>query len=395
MIRVNDMYKVSLFLLAGVLPMGVLAQKSDGLRFGNFKLSPYISIDASYDSNIRLQPNAQADIIYRVNPGLDAEYNGTDWGVVGNAWYAYDLYQKYDILNASRYGEDLEIYVESLKGWKFRMGERYSYSSQNDSMLGGGSGVWRNRHELDVDAVLAYEINERWSVGLNGMYTDNWFDRTEQKWQPLYGWSSIQVGAESDYAITKKTGFLLNASYQRYMPDAELQGVNNESDGFTVMAGLGSRLTERLKYRIMLGGTMFSYAGDTTFSPKVDANIHWLMTQRWALTVAAGTYYQPSETAPSQAKNIWTASAGVSYKPTERIDMTLDIVYRRENNETMYAQSAAKDYVTDQYAARYRVSYWFIKYASVYAAAEYTLQTDDIIADWERYRLSIGCLFRY
>ena len=122
MITVNDMYKVMFFLLAGVVPIGALAQKSDGLRLGHFKISPYVSIDATYDSNIRLQIDNQEDIIYRINPGLDVEYAGTDWGIVGNAWYAYDLYQKYDILNAHRYGEDLEIYVESVKGWKLRVG---------------------------------------------------------------------------------------------------------------------------------------------------------------------------------------------------------------------------------------------------------------------------------
>jgi hypothetical protein len=58
-------------------------------------------------------------------------------------------------------------------------------------------------------------------------------------------------------------------------------------------------------------------------------------------------------------------------------------------------ETATKDYETDQYALRYRVAYWFIRYASVYAAAEYTFETDEQYGDWDRYRLSIGCLFRY
>jgi hypothetical protein len=396
MITVNDMYKAMFFLLAGVVPIGALAQKSDGLRLGHFKISPYVSIDATYDSNIRLQIDNQEDIIYRINPGLDVEYAGTDWGIVGNAWYAYDLYQKYDILNAHRYGEDLEIYVESVKGWKLRVGERYNFSNQNDSMLSGGSGVWRNRHQFDIDAVLAYEVSERWSVGLNAMYTDNWFDTKARKDQPLYGFSSAQIGAETDYAITPKTGFILNGSYQRYMSEGDVQGASGESDGYTLMGGFGSRFTERLKYRILIGANVYSTEDETSISPALNANINWMMSSRWALTMATATYYQPSETVQGQSKNIWSLSAGVSYKPTERIDMSLDAVYRRENCQSMYNQGVtAQDYVTDQYVARYRVAYWFVKYASVYVAAEYTLQTDEIIDDWERYRLSIGCLFRY
>ena len=395
MITANDMYKAMFFLLVGVLPMGVCAQRSDGLRFGHFKVSPYVSLDVSYDSNIRLQVDDQADIVYRLNPGLDAEYTGTDWGIVGNAWYAYDVYQKYDVLNSHRYGEDLEIYVESVKGWKLRMGERYNFSNQNDSNLSGGSGIWRNRHQFDIDAVLAYEISERWSVGLNGMYTDNWYDRQTSKYQPLYGFSSAQIGAESDYAITPKTGLILNGSFQRYISDSPDMGSKTDSDGYTIMGGFGSRFTERLKYRILVGASTYSTEDDFSISPSLNANINWMMSQRWALTVATATYYQPSETVQGQSKNIWSLSAGVSYKPTERLDMSVDLVYRRENCETMYNEVSTKDYVTDQYVGRYRVAYWFVKYASVYAAAEYTLQTDEIIDDWERYRLSIGCLFRY
>lgn len=395
MITSKNMVKAVL-LMSVVVPMGVFAQRSEGLRFGNFKLSPYVSIDATYDSNIRLQEDDRDDMVYRLNPGLDAEFKGTDWGIVGNAWYAYDLYQKYDVLNASRYGEDLEVYVESVKGWKFRMGERYYFSNQNDSNLtGDGSGVWRNRHQLDVDAILAYEINERLSVGVNAMYTDNWFDRETQKYQPLYGWSSAQVGAEIDYGITKKTGLLLNGAYQLYQTDGELQGEDDQSTGYSLNVGVGSRFTERLKYRILVGGNVYSYADETTISPSLNGSVSWQMSQRWAMTVASATYYQPSETTRGQAKNIWSLSAGLSYKPTERINMTADFVYRYEDNETMVNQVTTKDYVTDQYSFRYRVSYWFVRYASVYAAAEYTLQDDEVRGDWERYRLSVGCLFRY
>lgn len=161
------------------------------------------------------------------------------------------------------------------------------------------------------------------------------------------------------------------------------------------MAGLGSRLTERVKYRLLVGANVYSFADETMISPAVNVGLSWMISQRWALNLASATYFQPSETAMGQAKNIWSLSAGVSYKPTQRIDMTADFVYRREENETMSDRVAARDYVTDQYALRYRVAYWFIRYASVYAAAEYTFQQDGIVDDWDRFRVSLGCMLRY
>jgi outer membrane scaffolding protein for murein synthesis (MipA/OmpV family) len=386
----------TLLLIAGLLPLGVFAQRSDGLRFGNFKVSPYVSLDASYDSNIRLQVDDEDDVIYRLSPGVDAQYRGTDWGLTGNAWYSYDLYQKHTELNAHRYGEELELYVESLKGWKFLLGERYNFSNQNDSLLtDGGSGVWRNRHQFDLNAMISYAFSEKLSAGLTGMYTDNWFDSNATKYQELYGWSSAQVGAEIDYALTPQTGLLLDGSYQYYKSDAEVAGESNTSDGFSLMAGFGSRLTERIKYRILGGINVYSYADETLVSPALNATVSWMMSQRWALTVASATYFQPSETDQGQSKNVWSLSGGVSYKPTDRIDMTTDLVYRREENETMADAIATEDYVTDQYSVRYRASYWFIQYASVYAAAEYTFQSNEIQDDWDRIRISLGCMLRY
>jgi len=383
-------------LLGAVLPLCAFGQRSDGLRFGNFKLSPYVSLDASYDSNVRLQTDDSDDMVYRVSPGLDADYSGTDWGITGNAWYSYDIYQKYDDLNAHRYGEDLEVFVESLKGWKFLIGERYNFSNQNDSMLtGGGSGVWRNRHQFDLNGLLSYAVSEKLSLGLTAMYTDNWFDSDTEKYQPLYGFSSVQVGGESDYAITPLTGLLLNGSYQYYMTDGEAEDEKDGATGYSLMAGFGSRLTERIRYRVLGGINVYSTDSDTTMSPALNTSVSWTMSQRWALTFATANYYQPSETSKGQAKNIWSLSAGVNYKPTERVGMTADFVYRREDSETTSDSVTTKDYSTDQYAVRYRASYWFIRYASVYAAAEYTFQSEEIQDDWDRIRLSMGCMFRY
>jgi opacity protein-like surface antigen len=227
------------------------------------------------------------------------------------------------------------------------------------------------------------------------MYTDNWFDSNATKYQDLYGWSSAQIGAEIDYALTPQTGLLLDGSYQYYKSDAEVAGESNTSDGYSLMAGFGSRLTERVKYRVLGGINVYSYADDTLVSPALNATVSWMMSQRWALTVASATYFQPSETDQGQSKNVWSLSGGVSYKPTDRIDMTTDLVYRREESETMTDQVATQDYVTDQYSIRYRASYWFVRYASVYAAAEYTFQSSEIQDDWDRIRLSLGCMLRY
>jgi len=404
------------FLVGGVLlPFGVEAQvASQGLKLGNLTLRPYVGLDYSYDSNIIFDHNEYGDSIIRINPGLDLKYQGNEWGALANAWYSHSWYTKYDVKDYDRWGERVSIYRESAKGWRFVVGQGYTESDQNDSLqLDGGDGVWRNRLQFDANAALSYAINERLGATISAQFTDMWYGNSTE-YLPLYGWMNWSVGLEVAHRLTERTSLVLAGTYQEYYSGESLFGSNiknarddwrfsNKSEGYSLMGGIASRLTERVRYRALVGASLYDYAGEQSYAPSYSLDATWVVNNRLALTAAGAGYYQPSERSYYQRKTIYSLSAGATYKPLKRLQFTLDGIYRGEDNETLDKYSGySVDYMRNQYTARLRASYQLQKYVSVFASGEYTIQevNRSVMAnyakdDWHRYLLTVGLMLRY
>jgi len=406
-------WSVICFCMGGVfLPFSAEAQEySPGIKLKGLTISPFVNVEWSHDSNITFSRNEPEDEIYRINPGVDLKYIGNEWGMVANVWYAYSWYHEYDLKDYHRWGERLSFYRESGK-WKIVFGQGYVESDQNDSMLlTDGDGIWRNRRNLDASVVLSYEVSERLTASLNAMFSDMWYDNALGKYQALYGWSQWRIGGELSHKLTEQSSFVLSGSYQEYYTGENLFGkssynqnnlpFDNVSRGYSLMGGLASRFTERIRYRALAGGSMYDYAGDTSYAPSYALDATWRMSSKWATTVAGAGYFQPSETSYYQQKTVYTLSGGVTYRPIRQMTLTLDGVYRAEDNQTVDSYSAygGASYMRDQYTARFRVSYQLQKYISVYGSGEYTYQNCDYTGryqdEWERYRLTIGLSLRY
>lgn len=400
-----------------LLPFGVMAQQaSQGIKLGGerFTLSPYVSLEWGKDSNIIYDHREIGDYILRVNPGFDLKYIATDWGLLGNAWYSHGWYHEYDTKDYDRWGERLSFYRESPSGLKLVVTQGYTESDQNDSiLLDGGDGVWRNRIQFDANAVLSYAFNERLSATVNALFSDMWYGNSSDKYLDLYGWTHWAAGLEIAHKLTERSSLVLSGSYQEYytgeslfksdIKNRDATPYGSRSRGYSLMGGLASRLTERVRYRALAGASLYDYAGNSSVAPAYSLDATWLINNRLAATAAGAGYYQPSERSYYQQKTIYTLSAGLTYKPLERVQLTLDGIYRGEENETVdqYARYLA-DYSRNQYSARLRASYRLQKYVSVFASAEYTIQeiNRSVIAnypkdDWDRYLLMVGLSLRY
>jgi len=407
------------FCVGGVLlPFAVGAQQvaSQGLKFGNsLTLSPYVNLEMLYDSNIIYDHREYGDFVYRVSPGLDLKYQGNDWGVVGNIWYSHSWYHEYTVKDFDRWGERLSIYRESPKGWRFSLSQGYTETDQNDSrQLDGGDGVWRNRVQFDAVAALSYSFNERLSATVKALYTDMWYAYSPDRYLDLYGWMNWGVGLEVAHRVTERSSFVLSGTYQEYYAGESMlksdvknrshdSQFSNKSQGYSLMGGFASRLTERVRYRALVGGSLYDYAGEQSYAPSYSLDATWVINNRLAATVAGAGYFQPSERSYYQKKTIYSLAAGMTYRPLQRVQLTLDGIYRGENNETVDRYSSyVVDYMRNQYTARLRASYQLQKYVSLFAAAEYTIQNVNrsVISnyakdDWHRYLISVGLTLRY
>ncbi len=370
------------------------AQQSRGFTFNNLTVSPYVNLEYMYDSNVNYDKNEVDDNILRLAPGVDVSYRGNEWGLTGNGWFAYDWYTSENDLNAMRYGERIDVYRESAKGWKLVLGQSYLETSQDDSIIDGGRGLWRDRHQFEMKSALSYAFSERMSATLSAQYVDLQYANDKTQYASLYGWEEWSVGLELARKITAKSDFLISGSYQEYTSDGAA-GINSGSTGYTLQAGFGSRATERIRYRVLTGASWFDYAdGDQLVGWTYSVDASYVISTKWAATLAGASYFQPSEQDLNQAVQVYTASAGVTYKPWRRLTGKFDVAYRREENE--YSSAGLGSYTTDYFSTRLRADYRIQQYTTLYSAIDYEERSsDNSLTEYDRIRFSIGLNLRY
>ena len=390
--------------LIGIISMsmavlGAFAQqeKPYGFKINNLTISPYVNLEATWDSNVDLNTREYDDWWLTINPGVDLTYTGNDWGLSGNLWYSYDKYMEYDELDEPRYGESLKGYWESPKGVRLVLGQSYMKSKSNDSILDGGHGVWRERDYLDFQGALSYQMGERTGMTLSGHYSDLNYKNNSEKYGHLYGWDEWTVGLELARKLTEKSNLLLSGTYQEYQSaGAKDDRFKNGSEGFSLMAGLGSRATERITYRALTGASWFNY-GDQgnivgwTYS----LDVNWVINNKLAATVVGSSYFQPSETEVNQSMQVYTMSGGLTYRPARRLSLRGDVAYRRETDEYSRAGYSAK-MVDNIWSVRGRATYQMQRHVSIYAGLEYTdWESEEKNHEYDRILATLGVNFRY
>lgn len=388
------------FLFVSLLVPDSFAQDTRGFKYNNLTVSPYVNLEYSYDSNVDYDSGSEnSDGYFSINPGVDLTYQGNEWGLSGSAWYSRDQYLTFDELDADRYGETLSFYRESAKGWRLLVEQSYLNSSQNDSIIDGGRGLYRDREQFTLTGALSYQLSERTGVTLSGMYSELDYANDGNKYGTLYGNQHWTTGLQLSRKLTEKSNVLLSGSYNEQTSDGTQKvGTRKTSDtstGYSVMAGVGSRATKRITYSVMTGLEWFNYGDeDLLMGWTYSLNANWTITRKLAASVSGSSHYQPSESEANQAMQVYMLSAGLVYRPMRKLTTRFDMAYRREENE--YAVGPAGASTDDVFSVRTRADYELMRYASVYGGLEYETRFSDYEEDeFDRYRATLGLQFRY
>ena len=98
------------------------------------------------------------------------------------------------------------------------------------------------------------------------------------------------------------------------------------SDAYSVMAGLGSHMTELITYRALMGASWFDYgnAGDTDCGWTYSLDANWRITRQLQFSALGKSYYQPSERTVGQAIKVYSLSGGFSYLTMDLAEPTLE-----------------------------------------------------------------------
>ena len=410
--------KLAVFALATSSMMTVafagdsMADKPTGFRFFNNHLivKPYVSLSYTYDSNADSGRHSDGYSIFMVSPSADFEWRGDRWSLVGSLFYSYNAYSgDSDQLNNSTYGESLKYNWTTSKpgekGWSLALSERYAFISQNDNMNSGdGRGIWRDRQRADVAGVIERRFTERWHADLSGQY--DWLDYKNDtgKYAPLYGWQEFSAGLEAGFAASKWTDLLVAGGYSGYRQKSGSGGYrnySNDSQVWTVMAGIGTRATEKIQYRLLAGGSWLEYGGhsgaDSGWTYQLSAN--WRATRQLQFSLLGSSYYQPSERTCGSAIKVYSISGGASYLTLgDKLTLRGDIAFRREDN--VYSDrylGAGNDYDEDILSVRLGATYTINRWVSVFANISWEEEWCDSHKDYDydRYRGTVGLRFHY
>ena len=387
-----------------------VADKPQGFRFFNQHLTikPYVALSYTYDSNIDTSRHGESDSIFCVQPGADFEWKGERWALVGSLWYRRNAYCEYaNEMGENSWGESLAYKWTTSKqderGWSLILSEKYRYTDQSDALgSGDGRGVWRDREALDASGVIQRRFTERLHAEVMGQY--NWLDYKNDtgKYAPLYGWSEWSAGAQAGYAASKWTDLLVAGGYSHYTQKKGrgYRNYSNESQVWTVQAGLGTHATEKITYRALMGASWLDYGGhsnaDCGWTYSLDAN--WRITRQLQVSALGKSYYQPSERTVGQAIKVYSLSGGLSYLTLgDKMTLTANLAWRYE--DTCYSDrylGYGNDFDEQILSARVGANYTINRWMSVYADFTWEEEWCDVRAyGYDRFRGTIGMRFHY
>ena len=387
-----------------------VADKPQGFRFFNQHLTikPYVALSYTYDSNVDTGRHAEGDSIFCLQPGADFEWKGERWALVGSLWYRRNAYCKYsNEMGENSFGESLAYKWTTSKqnerGWSLIVAEKYRYIDQSDALgSGDGRGVWRDREAFDASGVLQRRFTDRLHAEVQGQY--NWLDYKNDtgKYAPLYGWSEYSVGAQAGYAASKWTDFLVAGGYSHYTQKKGrgYRNYSNDSQVWTIQAGLGTHATEKITYRVLTGFSCLEYGGhanaDHGWTYSLDAN--WRITRQLQVSALGKSYYQPSERTVGQALKVYSLSGGLSYLTLgDKLNLTANVAWRYEDTcyndrYLAYGNDFDEDILSIRLGATYTINRWMSVFANLTWEEEWC---DKRAYDYDRFRGTIGMRFHY
>ena len=389
--------------------------RQSGIKIGErLTLRPYVSTSITYDSNVdanrgRLTHSDKDDFLWTISPSLWLHYNGETWSTILSGFYNYRQYFKREHRNYNRheYGQQFRVNwansVGAEKGWSLILGQSYKQITMAEDMIANGGAYNADTRQFQLAGSVQRRFNEYWHGDVNaGYYWLDYLNDVKTR-NANYGWDRWQVGGEIGFAPSKWTDIIVNGTYMGYHQDnLKGTGYSQESEGYSVQAGLASYMTDRISYRLLAGTSHFDYGkgADSADGFVYTASGNWKIGETWNTMLLATSYYQPSERQYSSHSRIDAVSWGIAKQMVRgNLRATFDIRYRRETHE--YVGDSSYDYILNIWTGRLGLDYQICRLLGVYAALEYQKSMNDEASrrnnayDYDRWRATIGLRLSY
>ena len=367
-----------------------LVTPSAGLHWEGLTISPFAEVLYFYDSNYdRVDKGSESNQGPSLRSGFDFSYGGNRHKWSGQFWYQWEKYMGESRLNSNQWREMIRYMYETPQGTVLRVDHYWGEIYQSDME----SGRWQDRGEFGLDASIAHVLTPKTRVQL-----DLGMEDIKYKNPALYDWRQYSADLSVARVLTAKSDVFVGVGTAL----EESESTSGFSKSYRVNAGFASRATEKVTYRVAVGGEAFDPTGSgesMTLAPYYQLGATWRASRKWSWTASGQGQHQNSEETAGNYGVVYTLGLGSTYQPNRRVSVATKALWRCDQNEIKVVDPATKnltDRVDNEFGIRTDLNYRLNKYASLRLGGEAVAQVSTIDAnEYKRFRVDMGLNFRY
>ena len=320
-------------------------QGDDGIRVGAFIFQPSVAVATGFDSNIFIETTGEdSSVITTVAPRLNVI---SDWNRHELAFTAGGAYRLvWDSTDDNAFSADvgLSAVLDVTRAVGISTDIGYAFVSEargeDDTGLGISEPVTSHNvnSDLGVDMVFGrFRVSPFGGVTyrdfqdatLIGGGVDNQDDRDRVE----YG-----AGLELGYGLRRGIETFVRGEYNKvnFQEAVDDTGINRDSDGWRVLAGVNVELTRLIEASVGLGVEGRSFE-DPTLDDVTDfsaqASVGWFITPLTTINFDAARTFQETTLAGSSVANETSLQLGVSHDLLRNLTLGGQLTYTRRDFE--------------------------------------------------------------
>ncbi len=399
------------------------------MKHWGLTLHPAADIMLTYDSNAWLNEEGEeeSDLFMDLVLGLSGRFTSGRNSLTLGGWYRMRRYDEISRLDS----EDWTLTLAGVIGgeffglsdrWTVRPRAAYSktmdYTHDADELLlhdeeDGMVPMGRPDRELQRRLMLGIDAHgtptDKTHLDLGYGYRRIRFERED-----LLDDVTHRVGGRISLNATERTRLLLAGN----MAEMKNDGLDDAARKYALRLGGQHRRTVKLSLNAETGYYWFE-ADDSDVDREgisIQARAVWRMTEKTQLSLAGRNSMELAEDDPGNARQVWSATAALRHRITSRLWWDTAVGYRHEDynrpspppdmdidirgrprREVPLGERPFRDperefidRTVKQYFGRLGAQYWVTTFASVRATGTYEITEDNVIGDYDQYRLTLA-----
>lgn len=399
------------------------------MKHWGFTLHPAAEIALTYDSNAWLNEvgEEQSDLFMDLVLSLSGRFTSGRSTLTLGGWYRMRRYDENSRLDS----EDWTLKLDGVIGgeffgasdrWVLRPRAGYSKTmdythdpdelllhDEEDAMVPMGRPDRELQHRLMLGVDLHGSPTDKTHLDLGYGYQRIRFERED-----LLDDITHRASGRISLNVTERTRLLLAGN----MAEMKNDGLDDAARKYALRVGALHRRTVKLMLNAEAGYYWFE-ADDSDVDREgmsISARGVWRMTEKTQFSLTGRNSMELAEDDPGNARQVWSATAALRHRITTRLwwdtalgyrhedynrpspppDMDIDIA-GRPRREVPLGERPFRDperefidRTVKQYFGRLGIQYWITTFASVRAAGTYEITEDNVIGDYDQYRLTLA-----